>query len=271
MNPTKPSVPKWVTVLAALVPLACPGVRTAGSAEPPAAGESAPGTRPAGEPKPAPPRELSAAELKELLATLSKEMGSIRTLRAAFVQEKHVSLFTEVVKVEGWTFFSRPDCVRLEMTAPFRSALIAQGKSVAKYEFADGQWQKLKLQSPDVVLKVTGQIAAWLQGQLDKEGIYTVSALAAADGQVSVVLVPKAEELRKYISATELGLSADRKRLVSVTIREPGGDFTRMTFSAEERDVELPKEIFSTSGPAPTDLGSLTEARASPAKPEDSP
>jgi outer membrane lipoprotein-sorting protein len=221
-----------------------------------------------GAPPPPPPRELSAAELKALLAELGREMGAIKTLKTAFAQEKHLSLFSEPVKLDGWCLFARPDSLRLEFTAPFKSALIAQGKSVAKYEFTAGKWQKLKLQSPDVVLMVTGQIAAWLQGRFDQEGVYAVSARSAADGRITLVLAPKPGEFRKYIAAVELGLSEDKKRLVSVTIREPGGDYTLMAFSREERDVELPKEIFATSGSAPADLGKLTEGKSPPAKPE---
>ena len=34
-------------------------------------------------------------------------------------------------------------------------------------------------------------------------------------------------------------------------ILEPGGDFTIMKFSSQLRDIELPDEIFSTSGSVP--------------------
>ena len=199
------------------------------------------------------PRDLSEQELSALLDRLETKLGQIRTLRAGFVQEKHLSIFTDVVKSEGVLLFRRPDAVRFEMTKPFQSVLIAAGKSVARYEFLDGRWQKMKSGETTALRIVTGQIASWLEGKFrQKSDAYAISA--RADDATTVVLTPRAEKLRQFMTAIELALDKDETHFTSVTIREPGGDFTRMSFPNPKDNIDLPAELFDTAGPAPTAL-----------------
>lgn len=199
---------------------------------------------------------LTETELEELLVTLEKELGSIQTIRTDFVQEKHLSIFINPVMARGRLFFLKPDNVRFEITEPFHSVLIAQSKSVAKYEFVENEWKKLNIGIPDALLMVTGQIATWLQGRFrDKSDIYKISA--TTDEPPIIILTPRSEKFKKFITAIELELTEEKDRIASVTIRESGDDFTRMTFSNQESDVALPISLFDTAGDAPADPGQL--------------
>lgn len=204
--------------------------------------------------KPAkPPRPLTEAELDKLLTKLAKELGTIRTLWVDFRQDKYLSMFSDVIKAEGVCLFRRPATVRFELTKPFRSVMITKGKAVAKFEFVGSRWRKIKLANTDVIRMVTGQIASWLQGKFREKGdIYKISAVAGL--HTTLILTPRNKSFRKYISSIELLLADDRKRIVSVTIREPEGDYTVMRFSREQRDVPLPDELFDTRGKAPAPL-----------------
>jgi len=198
-------------------------------------------------------RKLSDTELQVLLLRLENELGSIQSMKSDFVQEKHLSIFTDAAIAKGALFFLRPDNVRFEIREPFQSVLIARHNAVAKYEFVDGKWVKLNLGAPYVVLMVTGQIATWLQGRFrDKSDIYELSAIAGA--HTVVILTPRNEQIKKHIAAIELGLSEEKNRVNSVTIRESGGDYTHMTFSNQERDISLPDRTFDTTGSMPFEM-----------------
>jgi outer membrane lipoprotein-sorting protein len=203
--------------------------------------------------RPVETRELSKQELDRLLVRIEKELGTIKSLKTDFVQEKHLSIFSEVIRAKGICLFRSPDMVRFEISEPFQSALVARAKKVAKFESVKGKWQKLRLPSRDIVLRVTRQITTWLRGQFhDKDGIYNVSATVGKN--TTIVLTPRDERFRKMIAAIELTLMANGKHISSVKIIEPGGDFTVMKFANQQRDIELPDEIFSTSGSAPTKI-----------------
>lgn len=214
--------------------------------------------------KPAEPaKPLTEAALEKLLKKLEEELGDIQTLWTEFKQEKHLSVFSDVVKAEGTCLFRRPDTVRFELTKPFHSVMIAKGKTVEKFELVDRQWRKLKLGNPDAVRMVTGQIASWLQGKFrDQNDIYEISAMASQ--HTTLILTPREKRLREYISSIELTLTDDQKRIASVTIRESEGDFTVMRFTQEQRDVPLPERVFDTAGAEPTPLPPRKKVPATP-------
>ena len=150
--------------------------------------------------------------------------------------------------------FQRPGAVRFEITKPFRSVLIASGKSAAKYEFIDGRWHKMKQGGAAAVRMVTEQIASWLAGRLrEKADTYAISATAA--DAVTITLTPRDKKFREFVTAIELTLSTDETHFTAVVIREPGGDFTRTRYVAPRHNVALPKGLFDTTGPAPQPLG----------------
>jgi len=198
-------------------------------------------------------RKLSDEELDVLLANMEKELGTIKSLKTAFIQEKHLSIFSDVIKAKGLCLFKAPDLVRFEINEPFHSVFIAQHKKVAKYELLRDKWQKLDIPGRDRILMVTKQIAAWLQGKFrDQNGIYNISATVGQD--TIVILTPKDKRFRENISAIELTLAENKKHISSVNLLEPGGDFTIMKFFDQQRDIELSDEIFDTSGSTPTKI-----------------
>jgi outer membrane lipoprotein-sorting protein len=198
-------------------------------------------------------RPLSHDELQALLNRLETNLGGLKTLQAGFVQEKHLAIFTDVVKSEGLILFERPDRVRFEITKPFRSVLVTSGKSVARYEYESVGWRKLDAGDAPMVLIVTKQIGAWLEGRFrDENDIYGISAEVSETP--TVILTPREEGLRKYISSIRLRLDSAVTRVASVTICEPSGDYTLMTFVDEERNATLPASAFDTTAPAPVEV-----------------
>jgi outer membrane lipoprotein-sorting protein len=196
-------------------------------------------------------QKLSDDKLEALLGDIEKELGTIKSLKTDFIQEKHLSVFSDVISAKGTCLFKHPDMVRFEINEPFQSVLITKRKEVVKYEFSRGKWQKLKLPSRDLVLMVTGQIAMWLQGRFrDKNSIYDISATAGTPA--TIILTPRQKDFRRYFSAIELSLAEKQKHIKSVKIVEATGDFTVMKFQNQQRDIELPDEIFDTSAMQPT-------------------
>ncbi len=52
--------------------------------------------------------------------------------------------------------------------------------------------------------------------------------------------------MKEFISAIELKLAFQPTRLTGLTIREPGGDYTHVTFLKEQRNKPIPAEYFAT-------------------------
>jgi len=215
-----------------------------------------------------PATEISGEALKKLLQQLEKEFGGIRSLQAEFVQEKHLSIFEDVAQTSGVCLFRHPRNIRFELREPFRSIVIADGKKAAKYEDMKGQWQKLNMQDSEVLLVVMNQIAAWLQGKFNQQtDIYEIHAQQAEC--VTIILIPRPEALRKIISAIELQLDKDNKKFTSVTMREPGGDYSVMTFVSELRNADLAENLFDVSLDIPVEYKKPDRAPGATSHPAD--
>jgi len=199
------------------------------------------------------PRSLSGEEVAELLKRLETRLQSTSSLRADFIQEKHMSIFTDVLTARGTLLFERPNAVRFEMIEPFRSVLVARGRAVAKYECVEGRWEKLDPAAASAMKAVTDQMILWHGGSLqEQKGAYDIGAVRAE--HTTIVLTPRDREVREYIGAVELTLDEEESYFQCVTIRESGGDYTCMRFARPARNLSIPKAVFDPALDEPVRL-----------------
>jgi outer membrane lipoprotein-sorting protein len=184
-----------------------------------------------------------------ILQDLQHKMSSLGSVYFELTQERHLKLFTEPLKSEGFMLIERPDQIRWETTAPYQSILLGDKKSVAQFEFADGKWEKLKLGFSQMLQRVMDQMSLMNQGKLDAlTSDYKISV--ATNSSVAVMtLVPKDENVRGTLSSLEVKMAADFSATREVVMNEPNGDFTRIIFNREKRDVKFPAGTFDQTKP----------------------
>jgi outer membrane lipoprotein-sorting protein len=197
---------------------------------------------------------LSTAELSTLLNTVEKNLSSIKTLRATFDQTKRLALFDEELSAKGAICFSNPGKIRFEIHSPFRSVLLVSGKKIAKYEHGKHGWKRLELKNADGLVLVMQQIGDWMKGDFRSQSrIFAVTAVNRG-GKTYIVLKSKPKRFAKFIERIEIALAADRSRFESITIREPGGDYTVMAFTKETRGPSFPSGVFDTGKTKPVEV-----------------
>jgi hypothetical protein len=183
-----------------------------------------------------------------ILQDLQRKMSSLRSLWLDFTQERHLKLFAEPLKSEGVMLIQQPDRIRWETTSPYESILLGNHKSVAQFERADGEWEKLKLGFPQPLKRVMDQMVLMHQGKLD--ALMSDFIISVATGRVAMLtLVPKDERVRAMLSSVEVRMLPDFSATKEVVMHEAGGDFTRIIFQRERRDVALPATTFDQSKP----------------------
>ena len=199
------------------------------------------------------------ANIKPILEDLQHKMASVRTVYLEFTQEEHyVTLFDQPQLSQGVMLMERPDQIRWEYTKPFQSILLGNRKSVAQFEFNNGQWKKLDLGFPQMLRRVMEQMSMMNQGKLDAlTSDYTVS-VATNSSQVVLTMVPKDQSVRSMLPALEIHLAADLSATREVVMQESGGDFRRIIFNRELRDRNFPAASFDQS--KPLDLSAITNS-----------
>ena len=186
---------------------------------------------------------------KPILQDLQQKMSSLKSVYLDFTQERHLKLFTDPLKSEGVMLIGQPDKIRWETTAPYQSILLANNKSVAQFERNEDGWKKLKLGFPQLLKRVMDQMVLMNQGKLDAlTSDFTISV--ATNSSVAVLtLVPKDENVRGILAALEVRMQPDFSATREVVMHEPGGDFTRIIFTRERRNVTFPENTFDQTKP----------------------
>jgi outer membrane lipoprotein-sorting protein len=188
------------------------------------------------------------ADPQPILQDLQHKMSSLGSVYFELTQERHLKLFTEPLKSEGFMLIERPGEIRWETTAPYQSILLGDKKSVAQFELTDGKWQKLKLGFPQMLQRIMDQMSLMNQGKLDAlTGDYTISVSTNHD--TILTLVPKDENARSVLASIEVKMSPDFSATREVVMQEPNGDFTRIVFHREKRGVKFPPGTFDQTKP----------------------
>lgn len=195
-------------------------------------------------------REVPASEQDAVLQKMSDNLQSIKTLRAGFVQERHLSMFLDVLSARGTLYFEIPDRLRWELTEPYTSVLLFNGGYVAKFNLENGRLQKMKLGMEDLLQEVLKQIISIMSGDFKKvRDVYTISLIHGKD--YKVIMKPVSAGMAKVIKSLELSIDQASNHVTKITIREPQGDYIEIRFSGEEENVSFDKRLFDLNNPLP--------------------
>ena len=166
--------------------------------------------------------------------------GTIQTVRADFVQEKHLSILSKPLISKGVFYYQAPDCLRWEYTSPVRSILLMhKGKTRRYTDTGKGliEGSRMDTQGMQIVLQ---EIALWLGGHFSDDPAFD----AALKEDRTIVLTPKDKGFAKMIQHIDLRLS-DRPGIIkSVEIYEDENSLTRLLFHNAEINTEIREAIF---------------------------
>ena len=191
-------------------------------------------------------------------------MSRTRTILVRFAQERHLSMFNEPLRSEGFLCFQQPGRIRWETTVPYKSILVSDGSGTAQFEWTDEKWKKLDLGLGDALQNVLSQIAGVMNGHFAGDRRSYRATLTNSADELVVTLVPQDEMTRKMMAAIEVHLAADLTGARRVVLRENGGDYTDIRFSEQFVNFEPPPKAFDRAAPA--DLEKI-HAAAAGAKP----
>jgi outer membrane lipoprotein-sorting protein len=162
-----------------------------------------------------------------MLRELGKASDAVRTLRAEFVQEKHVTIVRDVLRSSGTFFLDKSGRIAWVVRDPEplrvvirKDGVFAGGKPIAPEGAAAGA-------SPLPMIEGMSGVFAGLSPKTAEA--FDVTSL----GPDRLRLVPRSPELARWVSTIEITLDAKTKTPARVRLEEPGGDVTDIVF----RDV----------------------------------
>lgn len=207
---------------------------------------------------------VEVTDLGAFIREAESALGGTKSVWSEFRQERVLSLFDDPLVTTGVMIFQSPSRVRWETTEPYHSALLADGKEVAQYEWIGSERKRINIGYPRGLRRMMSEISALHQGRLaEKTKEYDLRAWRGES--IRIEMVPKDRGLREIVSSIEFEMTPDFSRTLRIVMNEPNGDLTRIIVEGERRDVKLDPATFRLADPPPLESVRPAAPEAKPA------
>jgi outer membrane lipoprotein-sorting protein len=171
---------------------------------------------------------------------IRKAAEGVKSIKADFVQEKHMKILKKPLIARGVFFYQLPDSLRWEYSTPFRSVLLMHADRIRRFiQGQDGMVEDSGA-SLEMMRFVLQEIPLWLSGRFDANPNF--KAFLKEDNRIE--MVPASAALTGIIDRIELVL-ADKPGIIdTVTIYESKDTFTRFLFRNTEMNAVLTDALF---------------------------
>lgn len=171
---------------------------------------------------------------------LRREAGEIRTVRADFIQKKHLPILAEPLISEGSFAYAAPDALRWAYRTPVDSVLLMADGDVTRYTRTDEGLIREAGGGLSAMDAVLGEITAWLDGRFVDNPAFEAEL---ASGR-RIILTPADPAFGAFIQRIELHLSDQPGLLKSVVIVEDADSYTEIVFKDAAVNVDIDPSVF---------------------------
>ncbi len=186
---------------------------------------------------------LATKEQKQMIiSSISEVAKNTSTLKCDFVQEKSISILSEVIISEGVMCFKKDNNLRWEYTKPYSYIFIlADGKVIIQNQdrvdsFDTNSNKMFKFISEIMIGGVKGDL-------LNDEKNFT-SEIFVGNNDVIIKLVPKVDELSDLMSVINLTVNKKDWLVNSIEMEETSGDNTLIRFTQKNVNATVPDSLF---------------------------
>jgi hypothetical protein len=171
---------------------------------------------------------------------IRKAAEGVKSIKAEFVQEKHMKILKKPLIARGVFFYQLPDSLRWEYATPFKSVLLMHAGQIRRFiQGQDGLIEDSGA-SLEMMRFVLQEIPLWLSGRFDTNPNFKA---ALKDGN-RIELLPDSAAMTGIIDRIELLLADTPGIIDTVTIYESKDTFTRFLFRNTAMNEMLTDALF---------------------------
>ncbi len=186
--------------------------------------------------------EMSASEISIFKNQIREISKSITTIKADFVQFKHLDFLTSDVETSGNMAFKAPNWVKWEYTNPYEYSVIFKNDLLLIND--GGTKSDIKMGSSRLFKKLNELIINSVTGDMFDDKEFEVSYFKA-NNYNKIIFKTKNKKLAKLIAIFELHFSKEDGAVLEVKMVEPSEDYTRIVFSNRVVNSEINDEVFT--------------------------
>ncbi|WP_313112036.1 LolA family protein [Aequorivita sediminis] len=185
---------------------------------------------------------MSASEISAFKQKVITTAKSTNSIKADFVQFKHLDFLANDVKTSGKMVFKAPNLVKWEYTNPYQYSVIFKEDKLLIND--GGTKSKVDIGNSNLFKKLNELIVNSVKGNMFDDADFTVSFYKTSK-YFKAVFVPKDEKIANYIASFELLFNKDDTQVHEVKMIEPSKDFTRIIFSNRVLNSKINDSVFS--------------------------
>ena len=167
------------------------------------------------------------------LAGLMRELATVPSARARFVETKQVALLKAPLVLTGTLSYERPDHLEKHVLTPYDERIVIAGTQVTVENNARNQTRNVSVASNPTLLALVESLRATLAGDLVALERHFEVTLERAASEWTIALVPRDPGTLALI--TRIRLTGRGNQLRHIDIEEAGGDRSNMSIQDDTR------------------------------------
>lgn len=169
-------------------------------------------------------------KLEEVLSRIEDKVSRMESLRADFVQEKHLAILDKPIVLKGTLFMEKPNLFAWHVEHPLRYSMVVEGGVIRQWDEDTEQVQKISLGKNPAFKMMIQQMRDWFSGTYRPMlAEYRVSLLE--NDPITLEFIPLDNALaRQVIERVTITFAGDERYIQQIQIVERGGDRTLLKF-----------------------------------------
>lgn len=172
---------------------------------------------------------------------LTQQASNTLSIESDFVQEKHLWMLEEVLLSKGRFLFKKENSVRWQYITPVEYLIL-----IHKNKFSivsNGKVNEFSTDSNPMFKQINKMIVASIKGDFIDNTDFN-SDFYENNIDYLAILKPQIDDVKSMLSAIEIYFNKQDMQVSKVVFREPGDDFTIITFVDKKVNVEIPEKEF---------------------------
>lgn len=193
------------------------------------------------------PAYAACDSTESCLQVIDAAQGNTQTLRARFIQTKHLALLDEPLVSTGRFVFKRPDRMRLEIESPRPATIVINGRQVSIPGLSEGDQKQLAMTPMTAMFTELGAMFGGSAAALQQH--FQVSA-KPVDGAIEVTLVPTLPDWQRLFRTIALRFAGPDLVVTQMRLDDAMGDHLEIAMSDVQRNQEIPDSEFTVPTPS---------------------
>lgn len=178
-------------------------------------------------------------KLKDRIIEKAKNTHSIRS---DFRQEKHLTMFEEVMKSKGEFLFKEPNKVRWEYVEPISYIIVLDGKKVSIKD--DEKVKSYDMDSNPIFKEINRLLVHSLNGEILSSKDFRIEYYESKDRYMAR-LFPNNEDMKQVIDNIEIYFAKIDFGVIGLRINEYSQDFTIIKFQNRILNEDIENAAFN--------------------------